>query len=54
MFFLLEAGDAYAVKKFEKEEEKKVMDYSRGSYFGELALLLNEKRAVSVFAKVFI
>jgi len=36
----------------ESEEPEKVMDYTPGSYFGELALLRNEPRAASVITEV--
>ena len=53
MFFLLESGEAYALKQIEPgKPAKKVMDYIKGSYFGELALIRNTPRAASVVAKV--
>lgn len=52
-FYIIEEGEAYATKVFKNgENPEKVMDYSRGGYFGELALLKNEPRAASVIAKV--
>ena len=55
VFFLLEIGEAYALKQLEPgKPPKKVMDYTKGSYFGELALIRNTPRAASVFAKVTI
>lgn len=51
-FYILEEGEAYAEKTFEgKTTPEKVMDYNKGSYFGELALLKGEPRAASVVAK---
>jgi len=53
MFYLLESGEAYAVKILEAGKDPvKVMDYKRGDYFGELALIKNAPRAASVIAKV--
>lgn len=49
-FYILEEGEAYATKIIDNKEEK-VMDYTKGMYFGELALLKNEPRAASVIAK---
>jgi cAMP-dependent protein kinase regulator len=49
---MIEEGEAYAEKVFnEGEEAKVVLDYSKGDYFGELALIKNEPRAASVVAK---
>lgn len=53
VFFILEEGEAYATKTIQGtiEVEKTVLQYSKGSYFGELALLKNEPRAANVYAK---
>lgn len=50
-FYIVEEGEAYAEKLFEGQSaSQKVLDYSKGGYFGELALLRNEPRAASVIA----
>lgn len=49
---MLEEGDAFAEKLFEgSSKPENVKSYSKGSYFGELALVKNEPRAASVIAK---
>jgi cAMP-dependent protein kinase regulator len=45
-FYIIEEGAAIAVK-----DETKVMDYSVGDYFGELALIKNQARAATVMAQ---
>lgn len=52
IFYMVSEGEAIAMKRFDaSEEEKEVMKYASGDYFGELALLRNEPRAASVIAK---
>lgn len=51
-FYIIISGEAYATKKGDNgSDEKEVMKYRAGQYFGELALLKNEPRAASVLAK---
>ena len=51
IFYMISEGEAIANRVFEPgEEEKEVMQYTPGDYFGELALLRNEPRAASVVA----
>ncbi|KAL1988145.1 hypothetical protein VTN96DRAFT_675 [Rasamsonia emersonii] len=47
-FYLLESGEAEA---FKSGSDRPVKSYSRGDYFGELALLDDKPRAASVVAK---
>lgn len=52
-FFLLEDGSAVAYKIFEgSNEEKEVMRYKSGEFFGELALMRGEPRAATVKANL--
>jgi cAMP-dependent protein kinase regulator len=48
-FFILESGEAVVYKEAEKENVLKT--YTKGDYFGELALLNDAPRAASVVAK---
>ena len=51
-FYLVEEGELFATIKMEgHEEEKEVMQYKPGDYFGERALIQNEPRAANVIAK---
>jgi cAMP-dependent protein kinase regulator len=47
-FFILESGEA---EVFKKGSEKSLHSYTKGGYFGELALLNDAPRAASVVAK---
>lgn len=52
IFYFLESGEATALKAIESgQPAKAVMEYKKGSYFGELALLRNAPRAASIVAK---
>jgi|LauGreDrversion4_2_1035121.scaffolds.fasta_scaffold4370266_1 cAMP-dependent protein kinase regulator len=54
-FFILEEGEAIAEKVFVPgSSPTKVKEYSKGQYFGELALIKNAPRAASVKAIVSI
>ena len=46
---MLTSGTAKAVKRTETEE-REVMQYQAGTYFGERALLMNDLRAASIIA----
>lgn len=46
-FYLLESGEAYAYKG---DPSNKVLEYKKGDFFGELALLNDAPRAASVVA----
>ena len=41
-FYIISEGTAIATKKLAGNDNTKVMDYSRGQYFGERALLTND------------
>ena len=43
-FYLIEEGEAIATIKQGNDEEKEVMSYKTGDYFGEIALIRNEPR----------
>ena len=50
-FYMVSEGRAIATKKQADGSQKQVMEYVKGSYFGERALLVNEVRAASVIAQ---
>eukprot|EP00929_Paragymnodinium_shiwhaense_P092794 TRINITY_DN5278_c0_g7_i1.p1 TRINITY_DN5278_c0_g7~~TRINITY_DN5278_c0_g7_i1.p1 ORF type:complete len:407 (+),score=152.87 TRINITY_DN5278_c0_g7_i1:76-1296(+) len=47
-FYIVEEGKLYAMKTLPEGEQKRVMEYQAGDYFGELALLKNQPRAASI------
>jgi len=47
-FYIVEEGSLVALKSENGGEEKEVMQYSAGDYFGELAMLKDQPRAASV------
>lgn len=52
-FYIIEEGEANATKCLAgTTRETVVKQYKRGEYFGELALIKNDKRAANVIAKV--
>jgi cAMP-dependent protein kinase regulator len=50
-FYIVEDGALYASKKLQGGDEKRVMNYKSGDYFGELALLKNQPRAASIIVE---
>jgi hypothetical protein len=53
MFYIIEEGRAVVTKTIEQGKSPHiVMNYSKGSYFGELALIKEAKRAANVIAEV--
>lgn len=52
IFYLIEEGSAIVLKVFDGQtESQEIGTYTKGDYFGELALLTGEPRAASVVAK---
>lgn len=50
-FYIINEGTAIATKKLNSNSEStKVMDYNKGQYFGERALLMNDMRAANIVA----
>jgi len=52
-FYFISEGEAIATKQIEAgKPAQQVLQYSKGGYFGERALLTNEARAANVIATV--
>lgn len=52
-FYIVSEGTAIATKTLEgAEEPKQVMEYKKGEYFGERALLMNDARAANIVTTV--
>jgi len=49
-FFIIESGKAMAIKIDLNGNPKELYEYSEGEFFGELALISNERRKASVVA----
>ena len=47
-FYMIQSGEADAFQKQEDGSEKSVFKYKENEYFGELALINNEKRKATI------
>jgi cAMP-dependent protein kinase regulator len=53
VFYIIEEGEAMATKVKEPgKAPEPVLNYKKGGYFGELALIRGEPRAANIVAKV--
>ena len=48
IFYMISEGTCVATKNLGGSEPEKVMDYERGNYFGERAMLTSEMRAANI------
>ena len=48
IFFIISEGTCIATKNMGEAEPTQIMEYERGHYFGERALLTNENRAANI------
>ena len=52
-FYIIEEGEAVAtITRVPGKPAEPVLNYKKGAYFGELALLRGEPRAANIVAKV--
>jgi len=51
LFFIIRSGDVRITKDLPNGEEEEVANFSKGDYFGEIALIKEDVRSANVYAK---